>query len=175
MTGRFGDPLGGPVTLRLLGPVEAHQGPRLVSLTPAQVRLLTALVCGDGRSATIGRIEAALWSAAAPATARKSIQNQVARLRAALGPEVVEWAPPDAYRLTLPTLDVDLDGIAALGEVVRDQHAPTDDRRRAAESIEWLWRAPDPALLDRVAGYAEAASMCHRVTCEALQTRHSAE
>jgi DNA-binding SARP family transcriptional activator len=80
---------GASVSVSVLGPVEARLGPTTAELRPRERALLAALVLGPPRGQSAETLIDLLWSGGRPATARKALQNHVARLRACLGAEAV--------------------------------------------------------------------------------------
>jgi DNA-binding SARP family transcriptional activator len=80
---------GASVVVSVLGPVEARLGPTPAELRPREQALLAALVLGAPRRLPADTLIDLLWSGGRPATARKALQNHVARLRACLGAEAV--------------------------------------------------------------------------------------
>ena len=84
------------VDLAVLGPVSVHragQGP--VTVTSPRTRgLLVALALADGRSVSVPQLAEELWAdEAAPLDPRGSVQTVVSRLRAVVGPGLVERTP----------------------------------------------------------------------------------
>lgn len=72
---------------RLLGPLEVAEDGRLLALGGVKQRsLLALLLLHAGQVVSTDRLTAELWGDAPPATAAKSIQVYVSRLRRALGP-----------------------------------------------------------------------------------------
>jgi len=83
------------VEFAILGPLEARQDEKPVQLGgPKQRALLAMLLLEAGRVVSSDRLLEALWEDNPPATATASLQNFVAQLRKALGPDVIETRPP---------------------------------------------------------------------------------
>ena len=132
---------------RLLGPVEAMVGGRPVAIGGTKQRaLLAALLLDANEVVSTGRLTEALWGEDAPASAVKSLQVHISRLRQELPARLVTRAP--GYVLEATPDEVDL---------LRFRHLVEDARRdltdgRAAEAAEQLrtalalWRGP--ALAD---------------------------
>jgi len=80
--------------VRVLGPAaDADHG-----LRPMERRLLTALAVCRPEPATLGSLIDALWPGVPPASARKTVQNNVLRVRRRLGPGAIETVGA-GYRL----------------------------------------------------------------------------
>jgi DNA-binding SARP family transcriptional activator len=96
------------VEFAILGPLEVRaDGEPVVLGGPKQRALLTMLLLEAGRVVSIDRLVDALWEGNPPATSTASLQNFVAQLRKALGPDVIETRPPGyLVRLEPEQLDV---------------------------------------------------------------------
>jgi DNA-binding SARP family transcriptional activator len=128
--------------LRILGPVEAVDGDGVLPLPrPKQRALLAYLVLHAGRVVSVDSIIDALWGYAPPRTARESLQNLVAQLRAALGTDTIVTRAP-GYLLDVVPADTDLGRFEELSAAAR---AADDAAARAAKLREAvaLWRG-DP-------------------------------
>lgn len=86
------------------GPADGADGPAssLIELTAVQRRLLARLALTAPASVALDELADAVWPDGAPASARASLQNQVARLRAKCGDEVIRTTD-GGYALGLPT------------------------------------------------------------------------
>src|ERR1700733_13076043 len=74
----------------ILGPVEALEGERLVVLGgPRQRAVLAILILARGQVVTSDQLIDELWGERPPATAAKTLQGYVSRLRKALGEDVL--------------------------------------------------------------------------------------
>lgn len=94
------------VLVSVLGPLQVRVDGRDRELrSPAQRRLLVALVLSAGRTVSLDALTDALWGDEAPASARNSLQSQVARLRAVVGSDAIVTRPP-GYALA-PEVAVD--------------------------------------------------------------------
>jgi DNA-binding SARP family transcriptional activator len=135
-----GDDLRSRVTLdlRILGPLEVSDETGPIALGGQRQRaLLAVLALEPGRVVATDRLVDLLWGEGAPKTAMASLQNGVAQLRKALGPDTLETRTPgyvlrispdqvDAYRFERSLTDA--------------RRLPADERRvRLAEALE-LWR-----------------------------------
>lgn len=67
-------------------------------LTPAQRRLLARLALSDEQAVTIEELSAAMWPLTPPLRHRETIHNQISRLRAAWGNDII-LTMPDGYAL----------------------------------------------------------------------------
>jgi DNA-binding SARP family transcriptional activator len=90
----MGETDGGGWQARVLGPAELCRGDDApVRLTPRQRAIVATLALRDGRPCTTEQLIDAVWGWAAPSSARQSLQNQIARIRAATAPEVIAFGP----------------------------------------------------------------------------------
>lgn len=80
--------------VRVIGPARIDGTP----LTRRQATLVAALALHRGRAVPARTLIDLIWPDGAPATARASLQNQVARLRRRFGPELVQTSTA-GYRL----------------------------------------------------------------------------
>jgi DNA-binding SARP family transcriptional activator len=94
-------------TVRTIGAVTINDEP----VTMRQGALVAALVLHRGTGATIDLLVDAMWAERPPASARKSLHNQVARLRQSFGQGLIITCG-DRYRLDTTT-DIDLINAAA--------------------------------------------------------------
>lgn len=79
---------------RVLGPVEVAAGGQTTSLGRGRRRtILAVLLAAGGDTATTDRLIDAVWGDAPPATARKSLQSHVSRLRSLLADLQPQGAP----------------------------------------------------------------------------------
>src|SRR5262245_1714386 len=98
----------------ILGPLEAHAEGRPLRLGGAKQRaLLALLLLQRNETVPVDRLIDGLWGEAPPATAGKSLQVYVSRLRRLLdpegrGPERLVTRPP-GYRLEVAPGELDLD------------------------------------------------------------------
>src|SRR6478735_8974209 len=91
------DDLRSDVTLefRILGPLEVSDETGPIALGGHRQRgLLTILLLEVGRVVPTDRLVDLLWGEDAPKTATASLQNTVARLRKALGSDLLETQAP---------------------------------------------------------------------------------
>lgn len=99
--------------MRALGPLrlETDDGTPLAVLRPMERRLLAALTARRPRVVTVDSLADALWPEGPPASARKTIQTNVLRVRTAVGADVVETVE-GGYRLA-DDVEVDVDRFEA--------------------------------------------------------------
>jgi DNA-binding SARP family transcriptional activator len=126
------------VEFAILGPLDAlADGEPLALGGPKQRALLAALLLDAGRVVSLDRLIEMLWDGEAPATAVASLQNFVAQLRKALGPDVIETRSP-GYVLRLEPEQLDVARVRALVDEAR----ASEPARRAellGEALA-LWR-----------------------------------
>ena len=112
-------------------------------LPKAARRLLAVLALRAGRLVRIDEAIDALWGDQPPPTARKSLQNQVVRLRQRLGPDAIT-TEPDGYRLLAPTDAPEFERLA----------------RTSPETALAMWRGdPFPELDDWLPAAAERSRL----------------
>jgi DNA-binding SARP family transcriptional activator len=137
-----GDVLRSPVTLdfRILGALEVSDETGPIALGgPRQRALLAILVLEAGRVVPTDRLVDLLWGDEAPKTAIASLQNSVARLRKALGADVLETRSP-GYTLGVSPGQVDARRFEqALADARR---LPAEERRDRLHAALALWRGP---------------------------------
>src|SRR3954453_18664866 len=93
---------------RILGPLEVRADGHSVALPAAKPSaLLAALIVHANESVSTDRLALGLWGEDAPATALKTVQVYVSRLRRALGYAGMLETTPGGYRLRVRTEDVD--------------------------------------------------------------------
>src|SRR5690349_7978876 len=129
---------------RLLGPLEVAEHKRSLSLGgPKQRSLLAVLLLHANQLVSAEYLIAELWGDAPPATAAKSIQVYVSRLRRGLGPARLATRAP-GYVLHVDPSELDLARFERLLSKAR-----AADAAGAAETLREalsLWRGP--ALAD---------------------------
>ena len=107
------------VEFAILGPLEAREDSEPIPLGgPKQRALLAMLLLEAGRVVSTDRLVEALWEGDPPATAVASLQNFVAQLRKALGPDVVETRTP-GYLVRLGPEQLDLARVRSLVDAAR--------------------------------------------------------
>jgi DNA-binding SARP family transcriptional activator len=136
------------VEFRLLGPVEASIGERLIALGGAKPRtLIAALLIDHGRVVPTSRLIDAVWGADPPDTARAVIQTYVSTLRHSLAradatAQIV--TRPPGYLLRIGSNDLDRDLFERL--FVQGRKAAAAERYRDATELlraaSAQWRGP---------------------------------
>ena len=141
---------------RILGPLEVEDDGRAVELGGTRQRaLLAILLLRRGRLVSAGRLVEELYGAEPPATAAKSLQAHVSRLRKALSPADRVESRAGGYALRLEAGELDADRFEATHQAGRDALAegrPHDAAAAFAEALA-LWRGPPLADL----GYEDFA------------------
>src|SRR5262249_40857270 len=124
----------------VLGTIEARIDGRALSLGGPKQRALLALLLLDANEiVSRDRLVDALWGERAPASAQRSLDSYVSRLRSLLGADRIERRPP-GYRIHVDPDELDLvrfeallkEGRAAAGD-------PAVARDRLTEALA-LWR-----------------------------------
>jgi DNA-binding SARP family transcriptional activator len=117
---------------RLLGPLEASEGGRPITLPVGKPRaLLARLLLGANRVVSVEELVDSLWGDHPPPSAKKLVQAYVSQLRKALGAETIETRPPG---YVVRGADLDTAAFQRLAERV-------DETIDAAERAELLERA----------------------------------
>ena len=165
---------------RLLGPLEALENDRLLALGGGQQRALFAvLLLHANQVVSTDRLIDALWGQAPSATAAKSIQVYVSRLRKTLGEGRVVTQTP-GYRLQVEPSELDLDLFEQLvGEArMADPEGAAQKLRRALA----LWRGPalgdlayEPFVQTEIARLEELrwAALEQRIDADLATGRHA--
>lgn len=159
----------------VLGPVGVTAGDQRVTLGGGHQRtILAVLLAAGGEAVPTERLIEAVWGGDPPATARKSLQSHLSRLRRALAetgradPHPVATVP-EGYRIDLDAHDVDA---ARFESLVARAREVTDPERAAAHLAQarGLWRGP---------AFGELASHPHvraeAVRLERLRTAATAD
>ncbi|SHM83410.1 Transcriptional regulatory protein, C terminal [Actinacidiphila paucisporea] len=129
----------------VLGPLEAIRDGRPVLLGGANQRAVLAfLLLRPNRVVATSELIKALWGEGAPPTARKMVQNAVAGLRRALGPEAALSTVPPGYVLRIDPDAIDLTRFDELVRSGRDALRAQDWESAAVLLREALalWRGP---------------------------------
>jgi len=136
------------IDFRLLGPVEAAAGERVLQLGGRRQRTLLALLLLErGRAVSADQLAEELWNGKPPPGAAKTLRSYVSRLRAVLGRDAVAARPP-GYALVVTPDQLDVHRFEKLVQQGQDALARgaaglAADRLHAALA---LWRGP--ALAD---------------------------
>jgi len=130
------------VDFAILGPIEAHLDGERVNLGgPKQRGLLAMLLLEANDVVSRDRLIEGLWGERAPATASRSIDSYVSRLRGVLGSKRIERVAP-GYRIRTERGELDLNRFEILLENGR-RHAHEGDPRSASRALHAataLWR-----------------------------------
>ena len=117
---------------RLLGPLEARDGHRPISLPVGKPRVLLArLLLSADHAVSREELVDSLWGDRPPASAKKLVQAYVSQLRKALGADAIETRPRG---YVLRGADIDAAAVQRLAERV-------DETTDAATRVELLERA----------------------------------
>ena len=132
---------------RLLGPVEALADGQPIALKRRkQKALLALLLLSRGQVVSTDRLIDRLWGERPPATAREALQNYVAQLRKALGPEVVVTRAP-GYVLQVDAEQVDLGRFERLTAAAKRSSSPSERASLLHDALA-LWKGPALADLE---------------------------
>jgi DNA-binding SARP family transcriptional activator len=135
---------------RVLGPLEARDGDRVLGVGRGKPSaLLALLLLNANQVVSADRLIDELWGERPPATASKALQVYVAKLRQALGAELIITRPP-GYELRLADEEeLDLRRFERLLDAARAMLADGDPRGASALLSEalGLWRGPPLADL----------------------------
>jgi len=153
------------VEFRVLGPLEVVQDGEPLSLGAAQQRaLLAVLLLHRGEAMAVDRLVDGLWGERAPATATKTVQVYISRLRKELGAGVIV-SEARGYRLAVEPQQVDVGRFELLSDEGRQALAGGDSvraRERLGSAL-GLWRgepladfAYEPFAQDAIIGLREA-------------------
>jgi DNA-binding SARP family transcriptional activator/tetratricopeptide (TPR) repeat protein len=124
------------VEFRVLGPMEARDGTRVIPMSPMVRDLLALLLCHPGAPVSADRLIDALW-ADPPRTAVKSLQVKVHGLRRALGDDARVVYRPPGYALLVKPGELD----ASEFEVLVGRGIDASATEQASEGAELLRRA----------------------------------
>jgi len=129
-----------PLQFRILGPFEASKGGHTLELPAGKPRaLLAVLLLNPGEVVSVDTLVDTLWGDQPPSTAAKNVQGYVARLRRALGSDVLVTRTP-GYAIQVDSGGLDAARFQALVEEARhEEPAEAADRLREALA---LWRGP---------------------------------
>lgn len=153
----------GTTEFHVLGPLVVEREDTVVELRSTAVRqLLAGLLCRPGRMVGLTDLAEAVWPDGPPATAHKTLQVYVHRLRQALGAELVEHGR-HGYRLAVPPEWVDAARFAQLldqGRRARSERRPAEAHLLLRQALS-LWRG-DPYA--DVAAAPLVVAEIHRLT-----------
>ena len=159
---------------RLLGPLEAMDNDRPVSLPGGKPRaLLACLLLDAGRVVSVETLVESLWGERRPASVHKVLQVYVSQLRKALGAGAIETRAP-GYRLRAAPEDVDLTRFVALAEAAREAADPTRRSELLRQALS-LWRGAALAEFRVEPFAAPAARRLAELRLSALEQRLEAD
>ncbi|WP_186316015.1 AfsR/SARP family transcriptional regulator [Catellatospora sichuanensis] len=146
------------ITFGVLGPLAVHREGQPVELPAAMLRrLLAVLLSRANQPISADRLADTLWDGSPPATARKTLQVYVHRLRTALGDPARVAHGPGGYRIAATAAELDSLAFADLLGQARAARRAGDDPAAADlfERALLLWRAEPYADLPADALLAE--------------------
>jgi DNA-binding SARP family transcriptional activator len=116
----------GDVVFRLLGPLEVVVEGRMVAVGGPRPRGLLALLLTAGGVVSEDGLVDGLWGEEPPASARKTVQSHLSRLRTALGPAGERLVRvPGRYRVEVRAGELDVQRVEALRAAHRGgRHGP---------------------------------------------------
>jgi DNA-binding SARP family transcriptional activator/class 3 adenylate cyclase len=160
------------VQIAVLGPLQVSGDGVRTPTAPKERAVLAFLALRAGRPVRTGDLVDALWADAAPPAAVKSVQAYVARVRRAIGRDVVA-AIGDGYRLTIDPDDIDLVRFERAVEAATSWRAEGGPRDAVAVLDEALgmWRSePLSDLPDSLVARGEAVRL-GELRASALEAR----
>jgi DNA-binding SARP family transcriptional activator/DNA-binding CsgD family transcriptional regulator len=129
---------------RVLGPLEAREGGRIVPLGGGRQRsLLGILLLHPNETVSVDRLVDELWGERPPARATKLVQGYVSALRKRLGPDRLVTRPPGYAVRVEPS---ELDSVEFERLVAEAHTKPPEGAARCLREALALWRGP--ALAD---------------------------
>jgi predicted ATPase/DNA-binding SARP family transcriptional activator len=135
--------------LRFLGSFELVMDGSAVALGGQKQRALLAhLVLRAGEPVSIGSLVDAVWGDDAPDGAVRSLRTYTSNLRLLLGPTVDLKGEQGAYRITLRSMDTDIDRFRQRVVEASDTEDPHEMRVILESALE-LWRGPFLGDMDR--------------------------
>jgi predicted ATPase/DNA-binding SARP family transcriptional activator len=161
--------------IRVLGPFEVWRNGQPANISGSKRHALLALLAlRRGRVVGVDALVDALWGEDLPAAPRNALQHHVARLRAALGAEVIT-AAPDGYALGAEAA-VDALQFEELLAEARAALREGDSRAaaRGARSALALWRGPALHGLTDTAWFRAEAERLDALRTDALEEHFEA-
>jgi len=171
------------VEFRILGPLEANDGTRVIALdAPKQRALLSLLLLHANEVVSSERMIDELWGEKPPATANKVVQTYVSHLRRLLGPALIATRPP-GYMLCIEEDTLDVASFRRLTFQARTLAVDGEPEHAAAlyRQALALWRGPplpDVAFesfarneVERL-GEERLDALTARIDCELALGRH---
>src|SRR5215211_2255063 len=158
---------------RLLGPLEVLERDRVLMVGGGKQRaLLAVLLLHANQVVSTDRLLDDLWGSSPPATAAKSIQLYVSRLRKELGEGRLVTRPP-GYVLRLERSELD---VARFEQLVGEARVADPERaaRKLREALD-LWRGPPLADLAYEPFAQPEISRLEELRLDALELRIEAD
>jgi YVTN family beta-propeller protein len=161
---------------RILGPLEVIDDGRELSIRGRKLQaLLALLLLNAGETVSRDRLIAELWGDDPPATAAKTLQVHVSRLRRELGDAVVTRG--GGYSIEVPPHELDLrrfEALVAAGRAALADRRPEQAEARLGEAL-GLWRGqPLPELADEPFAQVELGRL-EQIRLDALEDHIEAE
>jgi DNA-binding SARP family transcriptional activator/ABC-type branched-subunit amino acid transport system substrate-binding protein/DNA-binding beta-propeller fold protein YncE len=163
--------------LRVLGPFEVDRGEGPIGLGGRRQRtLLAVLAVHHPEAVSSARLIDALWGESPPATAAKTVQVFVARLRRALGAGVIVTSP-GGYALGLEAGAIDSRRFEAMLAAGRERlrHDRPEEARRILSDALGLWRGPPFADLSGESAVQAEARRLDELRAAVLEARVEAD
>ena len=163
---------------RILGPLEVLDDDGAIALRGAKPRALMAvLLLNANEPVSSERLAVALWGEEAPASAAKTVQVHVSRLRKSLGDSDILTTTPAGYRLRVLPGELDAERFAQLVEEGRRELLSGHPERASAALRDGLalWRGPPLADLEFEAFAQPEISRLEEQRLVALEARADAE
>ena len=161
---------------QILGPLEVIDDGRELSIRGRKLQaLLVLLLLNAGETVSRDRLIAELWGDDPPATAAKTLQVHVSRLRRELGDAVVTRG--GGYSVRVPPHGLDLrrfEALVAEGRAAFADHRPADAEARLRDAL-GLWRGPAlPELADEPFAQTEIGRL-EQMRLDAVEDHAEAE
>jgi len=161
---------------RILGPLEVMDDGRELSIRGKKLQaLLALLLLNAGETVSRDRLIAELWGDDPPATAAKTLQVHVSRLRRELGDAVVTRG--GGYSIEVPPHELDLrrfEALVAEGRAALADRRPEEAEARLRDAL-GLWRGqPLPELADEPFAQVELGRL-EQIRLDALEDHIEAE
>lgn len=161
---------------RILGPLEVIDDGRELSIRGRKLQaLLVLLLLNAGETVSRDRLIAELWGDDPPATAAKTLQVHVSRLRREVGDAVVTRG--GGYSVRVPPHGLDLrrfEALVAEGRAALADHRPEDGEAPLSDALA-LWRGPAlPELADEPFARTEIGRL-EQLRLDALEDHTEAE
>ena len=159
---------------KILGPLEVGdgEGPPLLLGGAKQRALLALLIVHRGGTVSTDRLVDELWGELPPATAAKTLQGYVSRLRKALGGDAVE-TDGHGYRLTIAAGDLDaarFERLVGDAQTAQERGALNHASRLLTDALD-LWRGDALGDLGYEPALSAEAARLEELRVEAFEDR----